>query len=130
VNAYAGIDPIPVHIASSEISLPGSGAKRKRRAMKANTYTLTTAIPYARALPWSEERVEGWITSAVAASSPPVVYIATTQAGAVAQGGGAAQVNGLDTTPFPVNTTDEVWISAASGFPVIVSVVGIYESDG
>lgn len=118
--------PIPVHVASSSVPL-GGGRRRCRRALRTNTYTLTAAAPYAPVLPQADTRTEAWITAAIAAATPPVIFMSTSQAGAAAQGGGAAQINGTDTTPFPVNTTDQVWISAAAGFPVIVSVVAIYE---
>jgi hypothetical protein len=120
-------EPIPVHIMGTDLP-PCTVPRRKRRALRTNTYILTAANPVQPVLPQADNRVEAWITSAVGAS-PPVIFISTSQAGAQAQGGGAAQVNGTDTTPFPVNTTDQVWISAASGFPVTVSVVAIYEGD-
>ena len=125
----ADIESIPMHITGSDVPLSGGKSKRCRRALRCNTYTLTAAQPVQPVLPQADTRVEAWITSAIAASSPPVIYMATSQAGAAAQGGGSAQINGADTTPFPVNTTDQVWLSAATGFPVSVSVVAIYEED-
>lgn len=119
--------PIHVHIASSDVPDGGGPRRRCRRALRTNTYTLTAAQPVQPILPQADSRVEAWITSAIAASSPPVVFISTSQAGAAAQGGGAAQINGTDTMPFPCNTTDQVWLSAATGFPVTVSVVSVYE---
>jgi hypothetical protein len=117
--------PVPVHIASSAVP---AARKRRRRALRANTYTLTAASPVQLVLPQADSRIEAWITSAVGAS-PPVIFMSPSQAGAQAQGGGAAQINGTDTTPFPVNTTDQVWVSAATGYPVTVSVAAIYEED-
>lgn len=121
------ITPVPVHIASSDVGL-AARPKRRRRALRTNTYTLTAAQPVQPVLPQADSRIEAWITSAVGAT-PPVIFMSTSQAGAQAQGGGAAQINGTDTTPFPVNTTDQVWVSAATGFPVTVSVVAIYQED-
>lgn len=121
------VQSIPVHMTGSDIPLGTGSVKRCRRAIRCNTYTLTSSNPTQIALPQADNRVEAWITSAVAASSPPIVFIAASQAGAAAQGGGSAQINGTDTAPFPVNTTDQLWISAATGFPVTVSVVAIYE---
>lgn len=126
MSVITDMDLIPVHIASSDVPIGSGGRRRVRRALRTNTYTLTAANATQAVLPQADNRVEAWITSAVGAS-PPVIFISTSQAGAQAQSGGAAQVNGTDTTPFPVNTTDQVWISAASGFPVTVSVVAIYE---
>jgi hypothetical protein len=129
MTTITGMDSVPVHIASSDIQLtPAAPGCRRRRALKTRTYTLTAASPVDMVLPQADTRTEAWITSAVGAS-PPVIFISPTQAGAQAQAGGAAQINGTDTTPFPVNTTDQVWISAAAGFPVTVSVVAIYEED-
>lgn len=125
VTDTEAITPVPVHIASSAVPAP---RKRRRRALRTNTYTLTAAQPVQPVLPQADSRIEAWITSAVGAT-PPVIFMSTSQAGAQAQGGGAAQINGTDTTPFPVNTTDQVWVSAATGFPVTVSVVAIYEED-
>ena len=120
------IEPVHVHIASSDVPVTPPRPKRKRKALSTNTYTLTSASPTQMVLPQADTRVEGWITSAVGAS-PPVIFIAPSQAGAAGQSGGAAQISGTDTTPFPVNTTDQVWASAATGFPVTVSVAAIYE---
>lgn len=58
---------------------------------------------------------------------PSVIFIGANQSNAAAQGGGSAMLPGTDVTPFPVNTTDEVWVSAATGFPVAVSVLAIYD---
>lgn len=118
--------PIHVHVASSDVQLGGGKPKRCRRALKTNTFTLTALQPTQCVLPQSDSRVEAYITSATEAT-PPVIYIAPSQAGANGQGGGAAQIIGSDTTPVPVNTTDQVWVSAATGFPVTVSVWAIYE---
>ncbi len=123
--------PIPVRLHPDDLDalIRGSSGKiRKRRALRTNTYTLTAANPTQPVLPQANNRLEAYITSAVGAS-PPVVFMAPTQAGANAQGGGSAEINGTDTMPFPVNTTDQIWISAATGFPVTVSVVAIYEED-
>jgi len=122
------MDSVPVHLASSDVEL-GTPGPRRRRALKTNTYTLTAANQTQRVLPDADNRTEAWITSAVGAT-PPVVFIAPNQADAASQAGGAAQVSGTDTTPFPVNTTDPLWISAATGFPVTVSVVAIYDEPG
>lgn len=123
-------EPVRVHIASSDLE-PGPAPGPRRKAFKPNTFTLTAANPVQRVWPRSENRLEGWVTSAIAASSPPVIFIASSQADANAQGGGAAQVSGLDTTPFPVNTTDELWITAAAAsLPCVVSAVAIYDEPG
>lgn len=119
------VEPVHVHVANlHEIAHPAP--RRKRRALKTNTFTLTSGNPTQRVMPQSDSRVEGWITSATGAT-PPTVFIAPNQADANSQGGGAAQISGTDTAPFPVNTTDAVYVSAASGFPVTVSVVQIFE---
>ena len=119
-------EPIPVHIRGTDVP-PCPAPRRRRRALRTNTFTLTSATDAKQVLPQADTRTEAWITSATEAS-PPVIFMSTSQAGAAAQGGGAAQIVGTDTAPFPVNTTDAVWISAATGFPVTVSVVAIYES--
>lgn len=129
MNPVAEMESIPMHLTGSDVELAAPvRRKRRRRALRTNTYTLTAAQPTQPVMPQADTRIEGWITSAVGAT-PPVIYMSTSQAGAAAQGGGAAQINGADTTPFPVNTTDQVWLSAATGFPVTVSVVQIYEED-
>jgi hypothetical protein len=118
------IEPVHVHIASSDVQLPAA-PRRKRRALKTNTFTLPNSAPV-QVMRQSDNRAEGWITSATEAS-PPAIYIAASQADAASQSGGAAQIVGTDTAPFPVHTTDAVWLSAATGFPVTVSVVQIFE---
>lgn len=126
------VPPIPVHVASIAghitAGAPGPAPRRKRRLVT-NTLFLTAAQPVQQAWPPSDERVFGAVTSAIAPSSPPVVFVATSQADAQQQGGGAAQVSGLDTAPFPLSTTDAVWISAAT-LPATVSVVAVYEQNG
>jgi hypothetical protein len=123
-------DPVRMHLVSTDVDL-GQAPGPKRKALKTNTFTLTAANPVQRVMPRSDNRLEAWVTSAIAASSPPVIYIAASQADANALGGGAAQVSGLDTSPFPVNTTDEVWISAAAAsLPCVVSVVATYDEPG
>lgn len=127
-----GVSPIPVHVASIAGGLaPGaaSSPRRKLRRLQTNTFFLTAANPVAQAWPPSDERVYGAVTSAIAASSPPVVFVASNMADAQQQGGGAAQISGLDTAPFELSTTDAVWISAAA-LPATVSVVHIYEQPG
>lgn len=126
------VPPIPVHVASIAAELtPGSASspRRRQRRLVTNTLYLTAANPVQQAWPPSDERVFGCVTSAIAASSPPVVFVASNQADANQQGGGAAQVSGLDTSPFELSTTDAVWISAAA-LPATVSVVSIYEQSG
>lgn len=118
---------VHVHIVRSDVPMAAGQPKRCRRALKTNTYTLANSTPVP-VMKQSDSRVEGWITSAVGAT-PPVIFIASNQADANSQGGGAAQISGTDTTPFPVHTTDAVWVSAATGFPVTVSVVQIFETD-
>ncbi|HEV2244908.1 MAG TPA: hypothetical protein VGR98_27990 [Streptosporangiaceae bacterium] len=120
------IDPIKVHIASSDVPMAAAAPRRTRKALRTNTYTLTAAQATQRLLPRSATRLEAWVTSATEAT-PPVIYIAPNQADAASQAGGAAQVIGTETTPVPLNTTDEVWVSAATGYPVTVSVWAIYE---
>lgn len=127
-----GVPPIPVHVASIADGLtPGSAstASPRRRRLVTNTLFLTALNPVQQAWPPSTERVYGAITSAIAASSPPVVFVAANAADAQQQGGGAAQVSGLDTAPFPLPTTDAVWVSAAT-LPATVSVVAVYEQPG
>lgn len=127
-----GVPPIPVHVASIADGLGASSASspaRPQRRLQTNTFFLTAAQPVQQVWPPSTERVYGAVTSAIAASSPPVIFVATNQADAMQQGGGAAQVSGLDTAPFPLSTTDAVWISAAA-LPATVSVVAIYEQQG
>lgn len=125
---FDGMDPVPVHVASASVVLSSSPPRRRRRALRTNTFTLTAALPYAQIMPQSDNRLEAWVTSATEAS-PPVIYLAGTQAGAQAAGGGAAQIVGSDTTPVPLNTTDAAWVYAATGYPVTVSVWSIYEKD-
>jgi hypothetical protein len=120
------IRTLPVHLKGSDIPLGGGPAKRKRRALRTNTWTLTAANPVQQVLPQADTRTEAWITAATEVS-PPVLYMSTSQAGAQAAAGGAAQVVGTDTSPFPVNTTDAVWVYAATGYPVTVSAVAIYD---
>ena len=127
------VPPIPVHVASIAEGLTPSSASSasspKRKRLVTNTLFLTAAQPVQQAWPPSTERVYAAITSAIAASSPQVIFVATRLAYAQQQGGGAAQVSGLDTAPFPLPTTDAVWVSAAS-LPATVSVVAIYEQPG
>lgn len=246
MNLIEGMEAVPVHLTGSDIPVASSPGKRKRRAIKCNTFTLTAAQPVQQIFPQSDARVEGWITAAVGQPSsgtviaegsaadpaagttvaatgtlpagaytvivyetligtvsfadaanlqllvgstvigtlvypgasenptPPKgpytvvvpaggaaisvktigagsgtatyvveigatpvagtagdqnIWIADSQAGANAQGGGSAQIAGTDTTPFPVSTTDAVWASTGAGFPVVVSTVAIYEED-
>lgn len=119
------IRTLPVHIKGSDIPLGSGPPKRKRRALRTNTYTLTAANPVQQILPQADTRTEAWMTSATEAS-PPVLYLSSSQSGAQAAGGGAAQVIGSDTAPVPVNTTDAAWVYAATGYPVTVSVWAIY----
>lgn len=121
----AEISTIPVHIKSSDVPLGTAPARRKRRALRTNTYTLTAANPVQQVLPQADTRAEAWMTSATEAA-PPVLYLSASQAGAQAAGGGAAQVIGSDTAPVAVNTTDAAWVYAATGYPVTVSVWAIY----
>ena len=253
---YPETPAVRVHVVRSDVPMGDGRPRRKRRALKTNTFTLTAANPTVRVMPQADSRVEGWITSAVTAApaelnpanpavatsfvytnntgapqqitsihaslttdatvlnrfifvqvmdtagkilwsanngtavaasstiafngyvnasqqnsasgnftfplpasgglipaggtltigagsfgaadqisgvnlilaaAAPVIFIATGQADANSQTGGAAQISGTDTTPFPVNTTAPVWVSAAAPFPVTVSVVQVYE---
>jgi hypothetical protein len=125
------VPPIPVHVASiaDGLSSAASSPRRRQRRLVTNTLYLTAANPVIQAWPPSDERVYGCVTSAIAAASPPVVFVAPNMADAQQQGGGAAQISGLDTSPFELSTTDAVWISAAA-LPATVSVVAIYEQAG
>lgn len=116
---------LPVHIKGSDVPL-GGAPKRRRRALRTNTYTLTASNPVQQVLPQADTRAEAWMTSATEAS-PPVLYLAPSQAAAKDVGGGAAQVIGSNTAPVPVNTTDAAWVYAATGYPVTVSILAIYE---
>lgn len=118
-------EPISVKLDPQSLSALAGKPARTRRALKAGTITLTNSQPQIL-MPQADSRVEAWITSATE-TTPPVIYVATSHAGAQAQGGGAAQIVGSDTTPIPMNTTDQVWVSAATGFPVTVSWWAIYE---
>lgn len=123
---------VSVHLASASPGvLDDRGAAppvRKRRKMVTNTYTLTSTNATQRVMPRSANRVEGWVTAATEAT-PPAVYMATNQADAAQAGGGSAPIVGADTTPFPAHTTDEVWLSATTGYPVTIGVVQIFETD-
>lgn len=135
-GTFDGMDPVPVHLAGVDpeaiaAAIGGAAPRsssppRRRRALRTNTYTLTAANPTQLLLPQSDNRLEAWVTSATEAS-PPVIYIAPNQAGAQAAGGGSAQIVGSDTTPVPLNTTDQVWVSALTGYPVTVSIWAIYD---
>lgn len=129
---FDGMDPVPIHLesvgaaAAATIAAAPSSSARTRKALRTNTFTLTAAQPYMRVLPESDERLEAWLTSATEAS-PPVLYMAPNQADAAAAGGGAAQIIGSETAPVPVNCTDPVWVYAATGYPVTVSVWATYQ---
>jgi hypothetical protein len=60
-------EPIRVRMVADDTS--GRTARPSRRAMTANTFTLTAANPVQRAFPRSDNRVQGWITSAAAAGT-------------------------------------------------------------
>lgn len=103
-------------------------------AVVVNGVTVGTAagtyfVPAYGAISVTYSAAPTWTWTAAAPFPVPIVYVADNQAGAAAQGGGSAQVSGADTTPFPVNTSDEVWVSTAGPYPVTVSVVAFYEQD-
>ena len=95
-------------------------ARRRRKPAKTNTFTLVTGALTQLMLPQADNRVEAWITATSGAA-----FISTSHAGAAAQAGGATQIPANITVPYPVSTTDQIWVSAANG--VTVSVLAIYE---
>lgn len=128
-----GYQPVRVEVVNQQSGC--DCGRRKRRSMVVRTFTLTAGgsgvgggTQTQQILPHSTSRVDAWITAAIAASSPPNIFVAKSEADAQQQSGAAAIVVGLDTAPFPINTTDEVWVSAATAsLPVTVSVLAYYE---
>jgi hypothetical protein len=120
----AEYEPIPVRLHPGDLDalIAGQGKRRKRKAARTNTFTLMTGNLTQQMLPQANNRLAARITATSGAA-----YISTSQAGAAAQGGGTAQIPASITVPYPVDTTDAIWVSAANG--VTVSVLAIYEED-
>lgn len=142
--------PMPVHVVNQ--AAPCSCNKRRRRSMVVRTFTLATGASGVgggtqtqQILPHSTSRVEAWITSitTTTAGSPapiPAMFIAKSESDAQQQSGATAILYGTNLAagvqtgspdvPFPLNTTDEVWVSApTAALPVVVSVIAFYEQD-
>lgn len=112
--------PFPVRLHPDDLAAISGQKRRKRRAARTNTITLATGALTQPLLPQADNRTEAMITSTSGAA-----FISTSQAGAAAQAGGATQIPANITVPYPVNTTDAIWVSAANG--VAVGVLAIYE---
>lgn len=115
---------VPVHIASSDVHLAAAApppAARKRRGLSVRSFTLTTSDPVQEILPQNLNRCEAWISPA---TNP--ITIGSSKADALGGGGGVATVPAAGNVPWPVNTTDGVWATAAV-LPTTVSVLAIIE---
>lgn len=115
-------DHIPVRLHPDDLAAISGQRRRSRKPAKTNTFTLVTGNLTQMMLPQADTRIEAYITATSGAA-----FISTSQAGAAAQAGGATQIPANITVPYPVNTTDQMWVSAANG--VTVSVLAIYEEE-
>lgn len=115
---------VPVHIASSDVPLhpaPAAAPARRRRGLAARSYTLTATDPVQQILPLNSGRVEAWVQPL---TNP--ITIGNSKADAAAGGNAVATLPAAGNVPFPMNTTDPVWATAAV-LPTTVSVWAIIE---
>jgi hypothetical protein len=134
-DVIEGIGILPVHLASSDVPLGAGPKKRCRYAGRTRTFTLTAQNPIEAILPPSDSRTEAWF-AVWSATAVGTLFVSTSQAGAQGQAGGCltvpfqttAAAAAIDPPWYPLNTTDQVWVGASSAaYPVIVSVLSIYE---
>lgn len=121
--------PIKVHVASSDVDI--KPAKKQRTAIF-RTFVLSSATPVDRILGPEPNRVIAYVqaggNNVVLAGSK-----AQAQASANINDTTLANANGCilpynNTTPYPLETTTEVWAAAAS-YPAQVTMTVIYERD-
>lgn len=118
-------EPVHVHVANLHEMATPPAPRRRRRALSTRSFTLTAADPVQEILPQADGRAEAWVIF-----TANDITIATSKADAQAGGGAVATLTHLDAVPFPVNTTDAVYATAAAAtLPVTVSVVAIYEQE-
>lgn len=124
----AEISVIPVHIASSDVK-QGCGCKRKRKSASFHTFILTANNPTQQILPPSTRRAEAWITAPDGATAV-TLFVSSTEAGAQQQSADSCPVPINQSVPFPLNTTDAVWASVATGsLPCTFGVAAYYEQE-
>lgn len=124
------LDPetVKVHIASSDVDLASSTRpRRKRIALSARQFQLTTSDPVQLILPESDSRVYAWLIVNTATNP---VYVGGQKADAqqAANSGalGAAQIPSQVRWDLP--TTDPVWAAAPSAsLPLTLTVTAFYE---
>jgi hypothetical protein len=117
-------EPVLVHIAGSDLPLTDHrpAPTRKRRGVSLRSFTLTANDPVQQILPLNTNRCEAW---AQALTNPITVYGSRADAQA---GTGGITIPATNTVPYPLNTTDPIWATAAI-LPTTVSVTAIIEGD-
>jgi hypothetical protein len=116
------LEPVRVHIASSDVPMRShEPAGRIRRGLAGRSFTLTTTDPVQQILPLNINRCEGWV---LPLTNDVTLY--TSKADAQGGGNGGITVPAGGKVPFPVNTTDPVWATAAV-LPTTVSAWAIIE---
>lgn len=103
------IEPVHVHIASSDVPVSSAPPRRPRRALRTNTFTITAANPVQRVMPESGNRVEGWITSVVGGATSTITENSVTNPGAFA---GIAGTAALPAGTYQVTVT--VYVSGTT----------------
>jgi hypothetical protein len=116
-------EPVLVHIAGSSLPVDRPPATGKRRGASLRSFTLTANDPVQPILPLNINRCEAWVQ---ALTNPITVY--TSLADAKAGGNGGVTIPATNTVPYPMNTTDQIWATAAI-LPTTVSVTAIIEGD-
>lgn len=112
---------VRVHIAGSDLPLINHAPVRKRKGVSIRSFTLSSSDPVQQILPLNNNRCEAWI---VPLTNPITVY--SSLADAKGGGNGGATLPAAGSVPFPMNTTDPVWATAAV-LPTTVSVWAIIE---
>lgn len=116
---------VPVHIRSSDVHLgpptERPAPQRKRKGASLRSFTLNANDPVQQILPLNLNRCEAWVQPITNA-----VTLYTSRADAQNAGNAGITIPAAGSLPFPVNTTDPVWATAAV-LPTTVSVWAIIE---
>ena len=115
------VEPARVHIAGSDIPLAHHAPARKRRGLSTRSFTLNSTDPVQQILPLALNRCEALVQPL---TNPVTLY--SSKADAQAGGNAGITIPAAGSVPFPVNTTDPVWATAAV-LPTTVSVWAIIE---
>lgn len=117
------VEPLKVHLAGSDIPIVHQQPGKVRHGASLRTFTFTASDPVQQILPLHKNRCEANLQ---AFTNDVTVY--TSRADAQAGGGGGVTIPATNTVPYPLNTTDEVWATAAV-LPTRLSVSAIIEGD-